>query len=126
MTQPIEPRIWEMGVTAWLQHIENGYVERLLLLALDVNNGDATATIQWLKDHNYGSIIGSFNFSTTMGISVDVGGFLSNTDFMRISWKTFKDKDMEMNISLEDILNYLKHSKKLDVQIPIKSNQPPE
>jgi hypothetical protein len=127
MPAPINrPLIWRAAVEMWLSHMANNYVETTLLVALKQNTGNIEETIGYLTNLGYGSILGLYGQGSSNQVRIDVGSGLKQSNFIQVFYPTWNDKVMD--ISLADILTYLKNQKKeIVVQLDLfdeNKNQP--
>jgi hypothetical protein len=127
MPAPINrPLIWRAAVEMWLSHMANNYVETTLLVALKQNTGNIEETISYLTSLGYGSILGLYGQGSSNQVHIDVGSGLKQSNFIQVFYPTWNDKVMD--ISLADILTYLKNQKKeIVVQLDLfdeNKNQP--
>jgi len=118
MTTKPEPQIWKAAVELWLHHIENDYVEKTLLIALKYGHNDIIEATNYLVTHGYGALLGMYGAGGPGMIHIDVGGDLRKTNFIQVFYPNWSTKAMD--ISLSDILKYLRNGKReVNVQLSL-------
>jgi hypothetical protein len=113
--KPSSEELWLQSVEHWLHHIETAYVERVLQTALEASHNDVELSIDWLIDRKLVSGIGNCGFSEPKGLYWDVWAGARAKNFIQVRW----DGEDQFNITLAEVLDYLKNGKKRDVQLSL-------